>query len=68
LDASLDGLLNLAGFPRSLADCAVPRSAIPMLADEAAQQWTAAFNPRKVAVQDFVKLYEAAFEPRALGE
>ena len=68
LDARLDGLLNLAGFPRSLADCAVPRSAIPMLADEAARQWTAAFNPRKVAVQDFVKLYEAAFKSRALGE
>ena len=68
LCARLEGLLNLAGFPRSLADCAVPRSAIPMLADEAARQWTAEFNPRKVAAQDFVKLYEAAFEPRAQGE
>jgi alcohol dehydrogenase len=65
LGARLDGLLNLAGFPRSLAECAVPRSAISMLADEAARQWTAAFNPRKVAVQDFVRLYEAAFEPRS---
>ena len=65
LGARLDGLLNLSGFPRSLADCAVPRSAIPMLADEAARQWTAAFNPRKVTAQEFVKLYEAAFEPRA---
>jgi alcohol dehydrogenase len=68
LGARLSGLLNLAGFPRSLADCAVPRSAIPMLADEAARQWTAAFNPRKVGAQDFAKLYEAAFEPRAQGE
>ncbi len=68
LGARLSGLLNLAGFPRSLADCAVPRSAIPMLADEAARQWTAAFNPRKVVAQDFAKLYEAAFEPRAQGE
>ena len=65
LDSRLNGLLNLAGFPRSLADCSVPRSAIPMLADEAARQWTAAFNPRKVAAPDFVKLYETAFEPRA---
>ncbi|HEU0009115.1 MAG TPA: iron-containing alcohol dehydrogenase [Verrucomicrobiae bacterium] len=68
LDARLSGLLNLAAFPRSLAECAVPRSAIPMLADEAARQWTAAFNPRKVVAQDFAKLYEAAFEPRAQGE
>jgi alcohol dehydrogenase len=68
LGERLNGLLELAGFPRSLADCDVPRSAIPMLADEAARQWTAAFNPRKVVAQDFVKLYEAAFEPRKRGE
>jgi alcohol dehydrogenase len=67
LSERLNGLLNLAGFPGSLADCAVPRSAIAMLADEAARQWTAAFNPRKVGAQEFLKLYEAAFEPRAQG-
>ena len=60
----IEGLLNLAAMPRSLAGCGVPREAIPMLAAEAAKQWTAIFNPRKVTVEDFVKLYEAAFEPR----
>src|SRR5439155_19846231 len=63
----LEQLLNRAGFPRSLAECGVPRSMIPTLAREAAQQWTAGFNPRKTEVDDFVGLYEAAFEPRREG-
>jgi alcohol dehydrogenase len=57
----LERLLRVASMPRSLADCGVPRSAIPMLAEEAARQWTAGFNPRKVTVDDFLSLYEAAF-------
>jgi alcohol dehydrogenase len=57
-------LLNLAGIPRSLADCGVAPSAIPQLAAEAAKQWTAGFNPRRAGEEDFVKLFEAAFEPR----
>lgn len=67
LVARLELLLNRGGMPRSLADCGVPRSAIPMLAAEAAKQWTASFNPRKVEAADFVTLYEAAFEPRGDG-
>jgi alcohol dehydrogenase len=65
--ARLEGLLNKAGMPRSLAECGVPRSMIPTLAREAMQQWTAAFNPRKISAEDFVRLYEAAFEPRGEG-
>ncbi len=67
LVARLDLLLNKAGMPRSLADCGVTRSMIPTLAQEAAKQWTASFNPRKIGVEDFVRLYEAAFEPRGEG-
>jgi len=67
LGAKLDRLLDLAGLPRSLADCEVAPAAIPLLAAEAAKQWTAAFNPRAVTEQDFVKLYEAAFAPRPAG-
>lgn len=60
----LEALLNLAQMPRSLADCGVKHSMIPKLAEEAARQWTAGFNPRPVADADFVNLYEAAFQPR----
>ena len=68
LVARIDALLNLAKMPRSLADCGVDRSKIKLLAGEAAKQWTAGFNPRPVAVADFVALYEAAFEPRGDGD
>ncbi|HVY71175.1 MAG TPA: iron-containing alcohol dehydrogenase [Verrucomicrobiae bacterium] len=68
LIARLEALLNLAGIPRSLADCGVRRELIPTLADEAARQWTANFNPRRMTVADFVKLYEAAFVPRGEGD
>ena len=67
LAAKVEWLLNLAGMPRSLADCSVTPSAIPLLAAEAAKQWTAGFNPRPVGEQDFIQLFEAAFEPRGPG-
>jgi alcohol dehydrogenase len=68
LVARLESLLNLAGMPRSLADCGVKKSEIKTLAAEAAKQWTAGFNPRTVTEADFVELYEAAFEPRGNGD
>jgi alcohol dehydrogenase len=64
LVARLEALLDQAGMPRSLADCGATRSMIPTLAREAAKQWTAAFNPRAIREEDFVRLYKAAFEPR----
>jgi alcohol dehydrogenase len=67
LVSRLDWLLNLAGMPRSLARCGVKPAAIPGLAAEAAKQWTATFNPRPAAEEDFVRLYEAAFGIRGGG-
>ena len=34
---------------------------IPLMAEEAARQWTATFNPRPVSKENFAELYEAAF-------
>ncbi len=64
LIAQLEALLDLAQMPQSLADCGVERGKIPTLAQEAAKQWTATFNPRPVSVKDFEALYEAAFAKR----
>ncbi len=61
----VEDLLQLSGLPQSLAELRVRREAIPALAEEAAKQWTAGFNPRSVGVAEFVGLYEQAFEPRA---
>ena len=58
----LDMLLKLAEIPRSLAECEVKREMIPTLAEEAARQWTATLNPRAMGKEDFVELYESAYE------
>jgi alcohol dehydrogenase len=63
--AKLNGLLDLAGMPGSLADCGVTASSFDTLAAEASRQWTAGFNPRPVGEKDFRQLYEATFETRA---
>lgn len=60
LIAWLDSILEMAQMPRSLADCGVDNSAISKLAEEAARQWTAEFNPRQITKEDFEKLFEAA--------
>jgi len=59
----LENVLNLASLPRALADCGVEQEAIPALAEEAARQWTANFNPRPLTNDHFANLYRAAFEP-----
>jgi alcohol dehydrogenase len=57
----LESLLDLAGMPRSLSQCGVTHASIPVLAREAAQQWTASFNPRHVSAADFARLYQTAW-------
>lgn len=57
-------LLDGAGIPASLAEAGGDPSLIPTLASEAATQWTANFNPRPIAADDFAALYEQSFAPR----
>jgi alcohol dehydrogenase class IV len=54
-------LLGKAGLPSRLSDCGVSKSILPLLAEEANQQWTARFNPRAVGEGELLQLYEAAF-------
>ncbi|MBC7806539.1 MAG: iron-containing alcohol dehydrogenase [Akkermansiaceae bacterium] len=63
LSSCLDDCLLIAGFPSSLIECAVTEKAIPALADGAAAQWTATFNPRPVTAEDFTRLYRRALGP-----
>lgn len=60
----LGQLLDIAGLPGNLASCNVRLGNIPALAAEAAQQWTANFNPRPVTAADFVHLYTEALNAR----
>jgi alcohol dehydrogenase len=53
-------LLRTAGLPATLAECGVSRDILPVLAEEASEQWTARFNPRPATEADLRRLYEAA--------
>ena len=55
----LDDYLELAGLPRSLARWNVGESDLPAMSDEAAGQWTAGFNPRKVSSREFFQFYQS---------
>lgn len=54
-------MLNAAGLPRTLKECGVSDTILPLLAEEANQQWTARFNPRPVDEGDILHLYRAAW-------
>lgn len=53
-------LMKVAGLPTKLSALGVSQTILPILAEEANQQWTARFNPRPVAEPDIVAIYEAA--------
>lgn len=52
---------SAAGLPATLRECAVDRDKLPQLAEDAAKQWTATFNPIEVSADDLLKLYELAY-------
>ena len=58
-------LKDIGNLPNTLQECSVQYTIgtvdIPTLAKEASIQWTAQFNPRSLNIQDFTKLYEAAY-------
>lgn len=53
-------LMQLAGLPLRLSDCGVSADILPLLAEEADQQWTARFNPQPVSETEILQLYRAA--------
>ena len=50
-----------AGLPRQLREIRVPEEVLPDLAADAAEQWTARFDPRPLGLSDLLELYRAAF-------
>ncbi|OWK40483.1 alcohol dehydrogenase [Fimbriiglobus ruber] len=57
----ITALVRVAGLPTTLRECGVSESILPLLAEEANQQWTARFNPRTVTEADILGLYRAAW-------
>ncbi len=61
LAARVTGLLAAAGLATRLRDLEVDPERIPVLAQGAARQWTANFNPRPVTESDFAEIYRQAW-------
>ncbi len=60
LIARIESLLQVSQMPLSLSALNIPHSELPTLAEEAAAQWTAQFNPRPITASDFAAIYAAA--------
>ncbi|MEL7062075.1 MAG: iron-containing alcohol dehydrogenase, partial [Acidobacteriota bacterium] len=60
LAARIEALLETARLPRRLAEHGVEDGHLADLAEGAAEQWTARFNPRQLVTGDFERLYRAA--------
>jgi len=61
LEQRLRVLGAACGLPERLRDCGVPHAALDELSAEAAAQWTAGFNPRRVSQSELRELYHAAY-------
>jgi len=61
LAASVQQLVAQAELPTSLSQCDIPRENLSKLGEQAAEQWTAQFNPRKVDSAELTSIYEHAF-------
>ena len=60
LVAEIQAFLELAKMPATLDECGVKEKDLPMLAAEAAKQWTANFNPRPITEADFLHILQEA--------
>ena len=64
LAARIEELSALGDMPGTLAECGVREADVPALAAEAAEQWTARFNPRPVDAAAFESLFRTALGHR----
>lgn len=57
----ISGLVQQAGLPGKLREIGVKEQDIPQLAEQAEQQWTATFNPRKATRESITEIYTSAW-------
>lgn len=56
----VESMLDAGGLPRRLVDVGASEDQVPQLAQIAAKQWTATFNPRKVGEAELAQVYRMA--------
>lgn len=62
ISARLEAILHAASLPSPIPSGQIIADLLPTLTSEAAEQWTARFNPREISRDDFASLYRAAFQ------
>ncbi len=60
MENRLHGLMRSAGLPVRLRDFGISEDDVDLLGNEAAEQWTAQFNPRPIDAAAFSELYRRA--------
>jgi alcohol dehydrogenase len=61
LAAHLTELAAAAGLPATLHSVDVPEADLPLLAEQAATEWTGTFNPRPFGAEGALEIYRAAY-------
>ncbi len=61
LGSRLTTMIRSAALPTTLAEIGIEEGAIPALAEQAAKQWTASFNPVPVGTAELEEIYKSAF-------
>ena len=56
----LESMLEAGGLPRRLGEVGASTDQLPRLAQIAAKQWTATFNPRPVGEAELARIYQMA--------
>jgi alcohol dehydrogenase len=59
--SEIEEMVKLAGLPTRLSEHGIAESALPGLADEAARQWTANFNPKPVSAKELLEIYQCVY-------
>ena len=57
----IEQMMHRAGLKTRLSDHRIPEESLPRLADEAATQWTAQFNPRGVGAPELLEIYRSVY-------
>jgi alcohol dehydrogenase class IV len=61
LATRLEQLIAAGNLPQRLSQAGIQRGDLPILANDAATQWTGKFNPRPFGASEALEVYEWAF-------
>ncbi len=61
LARTIEDLMRQAELPTRLSEYDILQEALPRLAEEASNQWTASFNPREVTARELLEIFQCVY-------